>query len=422
MKIKIDNIKPAQKQISIEVGAERLDAVLDDVYSNIQKKAAVPGYRPGKAPRDLLESYYSKTANEEAVNRLIWDCYREAVDQKGISPVGYPVIVNVDFSQGKPLIFSIKVDVEPEFRLKQYRDIKAKKVPYEVKDDDIDKALKQLQESAAEYKDAGARPVEKEDYLVCNYECLEDGKLVDKNDKLWLYISDKLQPKELLSALLGAEINSTKEVEVSYPDNYEHKELAGRKRLYRVRVDEIKKKILPDIDEQFAKSTGNFTGLEQLKAALRENILNSKKIESERGLESQILKFLLDTHDFDAPVSLVENQVIRLLQDAKQRLIYQGYKKEDLDKQEDKLKESVRGQASDNVRLFFIFNKIAEQEKIEVHPDEIESKISDIADKVKEDINKLRQKIEDNNMYNSIKEQILHEKVVNFIMQQAKVN
>jgi trigger factor len=422
VKITVEDIKPAQKQINIEVGTERVDAALDDVYSNIQKKAAVPGYRPGKAPRDLLESYYNKTANEEAVNRLIWDCYREAVDEKGISPAGYPVIVNVDFSRGKPLIFSVKVDVEPEFRLKQYRDIKAKKIPCEVKDDDIDKALKQLQESAAEYKDAGARFVEKDDYLVCNYECLEDGKLVDKNDKLWLYISDKLQPKELLNALLGAEINSTKEVDVSYPDNYEYKELAGRKRLYRIRVDEIKKKILPDIDEQFAKSTGSFTGLEQLKAALRENILHSKKLESERGLESQILKFLLDTHDFDVPVSLVENQVIRLLQDARQRLIYQGYKKEDLDRQEDKLKESVRGQASDNVRLFFIFNKIAKQEKIEVQPDEIESKISDIAAKAKEDINKIRQKIEDNNIYNSIKEQILHEKVVNFIMQQAKVS
>jgi trigger factor len=420
VKISIEDIKGSQKLIKIEVDKARVDSVLADVYSSIQKKASIPGYRPGKAPIDLVKSNYNKSASEEAVNRLIWECYREAIQQKDIQPTGYPVVEDVDFSQDRPLKFAVKIDVRPEFRLKQYKDIKVKEKAYQVEDDDMEKALQQLQESSAEYKNISPRTIQKEDYLVCNYECFEDGKLVDKKDKLWLYINDKLQPKELLEALLGSELNSTKEVQVNYPDDYEYKELAGRKRTYKVTAREIKEKTLPKIDDELAKAAGNFSDLEQLKTAIRENILNSKKLESGRDLESQIYKFLLGAHDFDVPDSLVENQVARLLEEAKQRLIYQGYKKEDLDQQDSKLKESVRSQARENVRLFFIIDKIARQENIEVTPGEIEKKISDIASRTKEDIAAVRKKIQDSDILNSVKEQILHDKVVDFLVKSAK--
>jgi len=420
VKINVEDQKDAQKLIKVEVEVERVGAALEEVYSGIQKTANIPGYRPGKAPRDMVKTHYNKAANEEVLNRLIWDCYREAVTEKQINPVGYPVIVNVDFNEGKPLNFSIKVDTHPVFKLKTYKGIKVKEKPYEASDEDVDNALKQMQESMAEYKNVNPRPIAKDDYIVCSYECFTDGKLVDKKDKLWLYISDQLQPKELLALLLGADIGTTKETEVSYPKDYEYKELAGQSRLYKVTPKEIKEKILPEINDDLAKSTGHFQNMSELKIDLKKNILSQKKLESAREVENQINKVLLEGHPFDVPASLVENQALRLVQETKQRLTQQGYKKEDLDTQDDKLKESVKGRALDNVRLFFIIQSIAQQEKIEVVESDIDKRIAEIASYTKEDQVKVRQRFKENNMLDSLKEQVLHDKVSEFLVAQAK--
>ena len=420
MKINIEDQKDAQKLIKVEVEAQRVDAALEDIYNGIQKTANIPGYRPGKAPRDMVKTHYNKAANEEVLNRLIWDCYREAITEKDINPVGYPVIVDVDFNEGKPLNFSVKVETRPAFKLKVYKGIKVKEKLYEASDEDVDNALKQMQESMAEYKNIKARPIAKGDYIVCDYECFSEGKQVDKKDKLWLYISDKLQPKELLALLLGAELGTTKETEVSYPKDYEYKELAGQSRLYKVTPKEIKEKILPEINDELAKSTGHFNDMSELKADLKKNILSQKKLESARDVENQIYKILLESHAFDVPASLVENQALRLVQETKQRLAQQGYKKEDLDTQDDKLKESVKGRALDNVRLFFIMQSIAQQEKIEVVESDIDKRVAEIASHTKEDQVKVRQRLKENNLLDSLKEQALHDKVAEFLIAQAK--
>jgi len=420
VKINIEDQKDAQKLIKVEVEAQRVDAALEDIYNGIQKTANIPGYRPGKAPRDMVKTHYNKAANEEVLNRLIWDCYREAITEKNINPVGYPVIVDVDFNEGKPLNFSVKVETRPAFKLKVYKGIKVKEKLYEASDEDVDNALKQMQESMAEYKNIKARPIAKGDYIVCDYECFSEGKQVDKKDKLWLYISDKLQPKELLALLLGAELGTTKETEVSYPKDYEYKELAGQSRLYKVTPKEIKEKILPEINDELAKSTGHFNDMSELKADLKKNILSQKKLESARDVENQIYKILLESHAFDVPASLVENQALRLVQETKQRLAQQGYKKEDLDTQDDKLKESVKGRALDNVRLFFIMQSIAQQEKIEVVESDIDKRVAEIASHTKEDQVKVRQRLKENNLLDSLKEQALHDKVSEFLIVQAK--
>jgi len=420
VKINIEDQKDAQKLIKVEVEAQRVDAALEDIYNGIQKTANIPGYRPGKAPRDMVKTHYNKAANEEVLNRLIWDCYREAITEKNINPVGYPVIVDVDFNEGKPLNFSVKVETRPAFKLKVYKGIKVKEKLYEASDEDVNNALKQMQESMAEYKNIKARPIAKGDYIVCDYECFSGGKQVDKKDKLWLYISDKLQPKELLALLLGAELGTTKETEVSYPKDYEYKELAGQSRLYKVTPKEIKEKILPEINDELAKSTGHFNDMSELKADLKKNILSQKKLESARDVENQIYKILLESHAFDVPASLVENQALRLVQETKQRLAQQGYKKEDLDTQDDKLKESVKGRALDNVRLFFIMQSIAQQEKIEVVESDIDKRVAEIASHTKEDQVKVRQRLKENNLLDSLKEQALHDKVSEFLIVQAK--
>jgi len=420
MKIKLENAKNSQKVFKIEVESERVGAALDDAYSGIQRKARIPGYRPGKAPRDLVETHYDKTANEEMLNKLIWECYREAVIQQNIDPVGYPVIEDVKFNKGEPLIFTVKVDVRPEFKLKTYKGIKVKEKSSDVSDDDIKKSIEQVRESTAQYKNIDPRPISKGDYVVSNYECFSDGKQIDKNENLWLYISDQLQPKELLGVLIGSEIGVEKEAEVTYPKDYQYKELAGQKRLYKVTPKQIKEKILPEINDDLAKDTGQFKDLNELKEKLRENLSVNKKLESKRDLENQVFSSLLKNHVFDVPESMVERQAGHLADDAKNKLLYQGYKKEDLDKEDTRLKASLKDKARDNVRLFFILAKIAQQEEIKVGDSDIDEKVEIIAKDTKEAPDVVKKRLEEKNLIDNLKEQIIHDKVVSFVINETK--
>ncbi|NQT91042.1 MAG: trigger factor [Candidatus Omnitrophica bacterium] len=420
MKINIENLKDSQRLIKIEVEADKVSAILDDVYRDIGKTAHISGFRKGKAPKDLLESRYEETAKDETLKRLAWDCYHQAVKQEGLDPIGYPVIEDVNFSKGMPLTFTVKVDVKPEFKLRAYKGIKIKNESAEVTDEDMDKALKDLQESAAQHKNIEGRPLKKGDYAVCEYECFVEGKSVDKNDKLWLYISDQLQPKELLGALLGAEKDVTKEVEVTHPKDYQHKELAAKKGTYKITVREIKEKILPEINDDLAKGTGRFKSLAELKDALRKNLSDAKIQQKRRSQESQIFENLLKAHPFEVPVSLVERQAERLVEDAKLRLLYQGYKKEDLDKQDEQLKKAVADNARNNVQIFFILDKIARQEKIAAGEGELEAKIAEIAKSTKEDPAEVKKRLEERNLLDSLKEQIEGEKVTEFLLNESK--
>ncbi|MFC1807342.1 trigger factor [Candidatus Omnitrophota bacterium] len=421
MKIKVESLKDSQKLIKIEVDSERVKNVLDGVFGDIQKKARVPGFRPGKAPRDIVETQYDKTAREEALNHLVWDCYREAITTQKIDPAGYPVIENVDFDKERPLTFSARVDVKPDFKLKNYKGISVSEKSSQVTDEDIDASLKNLQESMAEYKNIDARPIAMNDYLVCDYECISEGKQVDKNDKLWLYINDKLKPKELLDGLIGAEIGVPKEIAVVHPKDYQHKELAGKKGTYKITPKELKEKNLPEINDDLAKSAGPFKDLEDLKKNARQRLMQTKKSNAQYDLEDQIFKALLKNHTFDVPTSIVDRQTERLVEDTKMKLLYQGYQKEVLDKEDDNLKKSLYDKAKSNVRIFFILEKIAAQEEIKIEEKDLDEKIDQIASNAKEDIVSVRKRLEEGHMMDSLKEQIIHDKVVAFLLKEARV-
>lgn len=420
MKINLEKLKDSQVLVKIEVEPERVSTVLEGIYGDIQKKTRIPGFRAGKAPRDLLESHYGQTAKDEALQRLAWECYREAVIEKNLDPVGYPVIEQVRFDKDMPLFFSAKVDVRPEFKLRNYKGIKVKEEPEEVTDEDRDKAMKNLQESMAQYKDIEDRPIMMNDYAVCDYQCLADGKLVDKNDKLWLYISGQLQPKELLSALLNTAKDVTREVEVTHPKDYQNKQLAGKKAVYKLTPKEIKIKILPDINDDLARGTGHFKDLEELKKHLDQSLLKAKKDQNQHNLQNQIFDSLLKAHSFEVPQALIERQSQQLVENAKQRLAYQGYKKEDLDKEDEQLKKAVYEDAKKNVRLFFMLERIAKEEKIEVNDKDLGVRIELLAKNSNEDPAQARKKLEERGLIENLREQLVHDKVVEFLLREAK--
>lgn len=422
MKVKIEDKKSCQKHIKIEIEAQKVKSALDEIYKSIGQDAQIPGFRKGKAPRDILEARYNETANSEAIRRLIWQAYRDTIKANDIKPVSYPVIEDVKLNQNSPLCFTIKVDVEPAISLRSYTYIKIRKPPVEVTKEEINKTLETVRESSGRFEPVDGRSIRMGDYAVCDYDCLVEGKSIDKQKNVWLHMNGDSNLPEITKALIGCGKGEMKEIVLTLPQDYKQTEYAGKKGVYRITVNEIKQKILPALNDEMAKQVGEFKNLGELKERLKEQLLLNKKQQQRSDMENQLFDFLLKVNQFEVPESMVERQLQIIVNDAKIRLSYQGYKKEEIDSQENKLKETLVNNAKRQVKIFFILDAIAEKEKIGIIDEELNQHIEKMSKAAKQDVGKFKQTMEEKGLIDNLRQQLLHDKVIGFLIESAKVN
>jgi len=421
VKIKIQDNKNCQKLIKIEVEKEKVQTVLEEVYKEIGQSAQVPGFRKGKAPRDMLELHYSETAREEALRHLIWESYREAVKENKIDPINYPAIEDVKFGEDNHLSFTAKVDIVPTINLKPYTNIKIKKETDRVTEQDVSKALDSIRESLAKFETIESAPVKMGDYAVCDYECTVEGKVIDTQKGVWLEVKEDSNLPEIAKALIGCNKSQVKEVSFALPKNYKVAAYAGKNAAYKIALNEIKQKVLPAQDDAFAKQAGKFENLQQLKDELTKEIGSSKKQQQQANMEGQLFDSLLKANQFDVPESVVDRQLQSMISDAKLRLMYQGYKKEDIEAQEGKLKESLAINAKEHVRLFFILEQIAKKENLRTTDEELDKHIEKISINTNQDKAKVRKTLEEKDLIENLKEQLLHDKVTKFLLEKSNI-
>ncbi|UCH12651.1 MAG: trigger factor [Candidatus Omnitrophota bacterium] len=421
MKLKIEDKKNCQKLIKIEVESQKVKNALDEIYKSIGKDAQIPGFRKGKAPRDILQAHYRDKANDEAIRRLIWGVYRDVIKTNDIKPVSYPIIEDVKFNDDGPLNFAIKIDVKPVINLKSYIKIKVKKIPQEVSEEDINKALEAVRESSARFEPVEERPARIGDYVVCDYDCKISGKSIDSQKNAWLHVEENSDLQEITKALIGCSKGQIKEVTMALPKDYKQTEYAGKNGNYKITVNEIKQKILPQLDDELAKQVGEFENLEQLKERLKKELLIKKKQQQRSDMENQLFDFLLKVHQFDVPESTVQRQLQNLVDDAKARMAYQGYKKEEIESQENKLKQTLAINADRHVKIFFLLEAIAEKENIDITDEELNKQIEGMSRVAKQDAEKFRQDVKEKGLTDSIRKQLLHDKVIDFLLENAKI-
>ena len=316
----------------------------------------------------------------------------------------------------------IQIDIKPDIYLKPYANIKINKLSEEVTEEDVSKALEAVRDTAAHFEVIEGRPIAMGDYVVCDYDCLVEGKSIDNQKNIWLNINEEPSLSEVKKALINCNKGGSKEVALVLPKNYKMQEHAGKNAIYKITVNEIKQKVLPVLDDALAKQVGEFESLQKLKDRLKDEINYSKKQQQRSDMENQLFDFLLKNNQFDVPESVVESQLQTLVDDAKIRLAYQGCKKEDIEPQAGKLKESLAINAKNQVRVFFILNEIAQKEKIRITSEEINAHIEKMADANKQDKVKLRKTLEEKGLMDNIMHQLLHDKVANFLLEKADVN
>jgi len=425
MKASVEEISSIKKKVSIEIPKDQVTQEVESFYKDLGKKAKIKGFRPGKVPRDILERYFKDYIKAEVIQKLIQDTYPQALSEADLQPVSPPVIDPGEFENGKPFQYSAVIEVKPDIKLEGYTGLKIEGKKEEVKDEEVGERLKALQNLHANLKAISeARPIQAGDYVIIDYEASMDGKPLEGGKAIDFTVevgSGQFIPA-LEEKLIGLKPEEEKEIEVSFPEDYGYKKWAGKTISFHVKIKEIKEKILPPLDDEFAKDLGDYASFEELKAKLKGEIEKEKELGLERQLKDQVVDQLLEANPFEVPDSLVEEQAKAMISDTKLRLAAQGVVLKNLGVSEEKLQEDYKVMAQKQVRTFLILEKIAGQEGIAVTDDEADDRLREMSERMHQKFDVVKRYYEKNGLLPEVKDGIIRDKTLNFLLEKANIN
>lgn len=421
LKVKIKERKACQVVLAVEVPAPQVKKATEESFRRVQAKAKLPGFRPGKAPLELIKKNFTDAAWDDAVDRLLRESVHAAAVQENIAAVATPVVDKIEGTPDTSFRFEVKMECAPEVEVKNAKGLPVTRKSSGVSEDAVAKRLEDLRDANAKLILSKDATIEKKHFVVVDYESFLDGAPVE-NGKAQNQLIEMSAPQNVegfVEGLLGAKDGDTREVPVKFPEAHPQKNLAGKTVTFKVTVTSIKEKELPPLDDEFAKDLGA-ENLAALKERIRKDLETGAARAQREDLEKQIIDGLLQHNVFDVPPSQVEDRARRLTHQVKDYLMQQGATEIDWKNNEPKLLERNRPEAERQVRLSYILSRVAESEKIQVSEEDIDKKIAQIVEgarpEQKSDIETWMKGRRDN-----LRAQLQEERLFDFLIQNAKV-
>ena len=429
MNITVENLAPCKKLLRVEVDAKAVDEAFDAVTKDFQKQASLPGFRPGKAPRNLVLKKYEPDIKTEVKRKLIGDAYRKALDEKKIAVIGYPDIEEIQFGRGQTLQFAATIETAPEFQLPEYKGLPAKREAKSVTVADVDRAIELLARQHMKFETV-ARELRLGDIAVVNYTGLCDGKPITdtaptakgltEQKNFWVdAASDSFIPG-FADQIIGAKAGDKRTVNVDFPADFVTKQLAGKKGVYEVEVVEVKEKVLPPIDDAFAKKY-DAENLPKLREGVQRDLENELKYSQAKAVRGQIIHALLTATNFDLPETAVAHETRNVVYDIVRENSQRGVARDLIEKQKDEIYSAAAQSAKERVKLSFLIQRIAEKEGIQVSQDEVLKRVQSLAMAYQIPLEKFLKDLQKRNGVAELYDQIAHEKVLAFLEQNAKI-
>ena len=429
MNVTLEHLAACKKLLRVEVDTDEVNKTFDSVTKDFQREASLPGFRPGKAPRDMVVRKYSKDIEDEVKRKLISDSYKKAVDDQILDVLGYPDIEEIQFNRGQALKFAATVETAPDFELPEYKGLPINREARSVTDEDVQRALEALQKPQAAFKTVD-RPVQTGDVAVVNYTGTSDGKPITEiaptakglteQKAFWVEVPTTSFIPGFAEQLMGAKAGDKRTVNVDFPADFVTPQLAGKKGVYEVEVVEVKEKSLPALDDAFAKSYGA-ENLEKLKEGVRRDLDNELKFKQNKDIRNQIVRSLLNRVNFELPESQVAHQTKRVVYDLVQENAKRGISRQTIEQEKDKIYSAANQIGSERVKVEFLLRKIAEKEDVKVSQQEIAERIGQLAAMYQIPPEKLAKDLQKRNGLIEIFDQIMNEKVLDFLQQNARI-
>ena len=429
MNVTVENLAPCKKLVRVEVDAKAVDEAFAAVTKDFQKQASLPGFRPGKAPRELVAKKYEADIKAEAKRKLISDAYRKAVDEKKIAVVGYPDIEEIQFGRGQALQFAATIETAPEFQIPDYKGLRVKREAKSVAEADVERAVELLRRQHTKFETV-AREAHPGDIAVVNYTGTCDGKPITdtaptakgltEQKNFWVDIGPEAFLPGFAEQLTGARAGDRRAVSVDFPADFVTKELAGKKGVFEIEVVEIKEKILPPVDDALARLYGA-ENLEKLRAGVRRDLENELNYSQARAIRTQVIRGLLERVNFDLPESAVAQETRNAVYDIVRQNTKRGATREMIEQQKEQIYSAATYNAKERVKLSFLIQRIADKEELKVSEEEILKRAQSLAALYQIPLEKFLKDLQKRNGVPELYEQILHEKALDLLEKSAVI-
>ncbi len=386
MSVQVENLEKNMAKLTIELPAEELDKAIEAAYQKQKNKISIQGFRKGKVPRAMIEKIYgAEVFYEDAANALMQQNYAQAVDESGIDIVSRPAVDVVQIEKGQPFIFTAEVAVKPDVTLGKYLGVTVTKIDTSVSDEEVDEALEKERDNNARIVTVTDRAIEDGDTAVIDFEGFVDGVAFEggKGENHPLVIGSHTFIDTFEEQLIGKNTGEDVEVNVTFPEQYQAKELAGKPAVFKVKIHEVKTKELPDLDDEFAQDVSEFDTLDEYRESVKKRLEEEKQDEAMKTKEDEAIRKIVDKSKMELPDAMIETQCETMLDEFAQRIAQSGLTMEQYMQFSgltvDALMEQVRPEAVDRIKCSLVLEKIAEEEKIEVSEEEIEENIGKMA-------------------------------------------
>lgn len=422
------NKKDIKREISVEIPAAEVARETELQIQRYQKSARLPGFRAGHVPASIIRQRFGDGLKNDVIEALAPRHFRKEAEKQGLIPVSQPRITDLHFHDGEPLRFRASFEVLPEVQVEGYKELRADKPEINITDEEVEQALSNLREQRATYTDVVDRSLETGDFAQASMDGRpKDGKDVKEAsanpvhmDDVLIEIGGKNTVAEFTQNLTGASAGDERTFDVSYAEDISDKRLAGKTFVYTVKVNAIKQKSLPELNDEFAKELGEFSSLDQVRKQIRENMEAEKRHAAEHAAKDKLVAELVQRNDFEVPESLIDRQIDLRLERGLRALAAQGMKMEDLKKMDlPRLRAGQRDQAVNDVKSSLLLERIADLEKIEVSDEELNREIEALAKQSKQTSEAVRARLTEDGGLDRIRIRIRSEKTLDFLYHQS---
>jgi trigger factor len=426
MSVQVENLEKNMAKLTIEVSADKVEKAIQAAYLKEKSKISLPGFRKGKVPRQMIEKMYGAAIfYEDAANRLIQENYGPAVDESGVDVVSRPTIDITQIEKGQPFIFTAEVAVKPEVKLGKYMGVTVTKIDTSVSDEEVDAAVEEERNHNARTVTVQDRAIQDGDTAVIDFEGFVDGVAFEggKAENHSLVIGSHSFIDTFEEQLIGKNTGDETEVNVTFPEEYQAEELAGKPALFKVKIHEIKVKELPELDDEFAQDVSEFDTLAEYREDVRKKLGETKEEEARRTKEDEAIKKIVDKSSMEIPEAMIETQVEVMVEEFAQRISQQGLSFEQYMQFSgmtmDKMKEQVKPEALSRIQSSLVLEEIAKAEDIQVSDEDVAAEIEKMAKAYGMEAEKVSEFLGDAQK-ESMKKDISVQKAVKLVMENVK--
>jgi trigger factor len=420
MKVDVEEIEGCKRKLAVQAGADVVQQEWERAYGRVQKQARLPGFRKGHVPRSLVKVHFADDVRREVAEHLIPDVWRQAISEARIEPIDEPDLSEVKLEEGSPLSFVAVVEVKPTIEVREYKDLPIQHAPVPVTDGDLEEALGRMREQQAELRSV-ERPAERGDVVVVDYTLTPEGREPASEQGYAFLVGEGGVMREIDTAVVGMVAGAERQVDVRFPDDHRREDLRGRGGNATIKLNEVKERVLPPLDDDLARSLGDFTDLGAVRAEIRRSLEAQREVATRRALEDKVVDALLARHEFAIPEAMVMRQIAQQVEHVRERMRRQGLDPDRVPWDAGKLVAELRPGAERAVRRALLLEAIAGREGITPADADVDAEVEKIAKASARPVPAVRRMMERSGDLEGLRHGLRERMTLDFLVRHARI-